>query len=456
MIHTMNDGLFDLVIIIGLGVIPLFAGALKGYSANGIIRILSRFAAPTISAVAITYVILYHSLLLSPFGITFDDNNTNQEEYVVIPIAISFVVLLELLFYKMVSFGESIGQEEDTGLRADGTKITDQVNHIITPTLDDFTEKMQDKTEEKLESFTAKLTNTIIPQMKKITENQQNIINDISRFNINEEQRGIHQNVQDEKIVQLIDDQQKQNDILKAVQEWIAQNPNTYEILISRIEAINTQNKTMTNETSDSDYNDNGIRNTNNNNDDNDSNRSTGDSNTKTLLTTQDGIANRAIGHKKQEEMAQYLRDVSFEVSDGHGAGEPDFIIKKKKITSYDLDGAGEENIMEIVAVGSNKSYTLKDQPKKKQRRISSDDCMPEIILAKKLHIPMIILVTNRNNGRRWAAKISYNELVNGDGKGKKWSGISTPVILAQDDPESAQMLEEKFCSILASIGARV
>lgn len=442
-----DDTLFTIIYIAVLGVIPLFAGALKGYSANGMIRILARFAAPTASALAITYVILYHnSLLLSPFGITFDDDNVYQEY--AIPIAMSFFVLLGLLFYKLVSFGESIGQEEDTGLRADGNQITRQVNHIITPTLDDFAEKMQDRTEEKIESFITKLTDIIIPEMKNITKNQQNIRDDMSQFNINEEQRGMRQEIQDERIAKLIDNQQEQNDILNTVEKWIAQNPNTYEILLSRIEAINTQNKIL-NEISDSDD----IRNTV------DDDNPTSDSNTKTLLTTQDGIANRIIGHKKQQEMAQYLRDVGFEITDGHGAGEPDFIIKKKKIIGYDFDGItgeGEKSTMEIVAVGSNKSYTLKDQPKKKQRRISADDCTPEITLAKKLQIPMIILVTNRNNGRRWAAKLSYDELVNGDGKGKKWSGISTPVMLAQDDPESAETLEDGFLSVLASIGARV
>ncbi len=148
--------------------------------------------------------------------------------------------------------------------------------------------------------------------------------------------------------------------------------------------------------------------------------------------------------------MAQYLRDVGFEVTDGHGAGQPDFIIKKKRIICYDVDGTGEESTTEIVAVDSNKSFTLKDQPKRKQRRISADDCVPEIILAKKLHIPMIILVTNRNNKRRWAAKIPYEQL------NDKWSGVTTPVMLAQDDADSKQIAEEEFLSVLASIGAKV
>jgi len=434
-----DNTFFTIIYIAVLGLIPLFTGALKAYSANGIIRILARFAAPTASALLITYVILYHSLLLSPFGITFDDNYTDQEY--AIPIVMSFVVLLGLLFYKLVSFGENIGRQEDTGLRADGIKITQQVNHIITPTLDDFAEKMQDRTEKKLENFTAKLTDAILPEIKNIVENQQNIQDSIDRFNANEEERTMQQTTQNRHVAQLIDNQLDQNDILRLVKEWFAQNPNQYEILLSRIEAINLIEKKVSN----SNYNKN-------------------DHDSDTKLTTLDGIANRSIGHKKQQEMAQYLQDVGFEIIDGHGAGQPDFIIKKKKIHSYDLGtGKEEKSTMEIVAVGSYKSYTLKDQPKKKQRRISADDCIPEITLAKRLQIPMIILVTNRNNGRRWATKVTCDEL--GDDKEDDnddtnreniWSGISTPVILAQDDPESAQELEEKFCEVLASIGARV
>ena len=438
---TDDDTFFIIIYIAVLGVMPLFAGALKGYSANGIVRILARFAAPTSSALLITYVVLYHGLLLSPFGITFDNN---PDQGVAIPIIMSFVALLWFLFYKFVSFGETIGQEEDTGLRADGNQITRQVNHIITPTLDNFTEKIQEKTEEKLEDFTTKLEDTIIPEIKKVTQNQHDIQENMDQLNANEEERKRHQMVQDNHTAKLIENQHDQNDILATVREWLSNNPNQYEILLSRIEAINLQQNNMI---SNSNY----IK---NHSDDSD----TDDEDSNAKLTTMDGIANRVIGHKKQQEMAQYLRDVGFDIIDGHGAGQPDFIIKKKKILGYDLDGTGreEKNTMEIVAVGSNKSYTLKDQPKKKQRRISADDCIPEITLAKKLHIPMIILVTNRNNSRRWAAKISYDELVHGDGKEKKWSGISTPVMLSQDDPESAQELEEKFCSVLASIGASV
>ena len=465
----MNDSnlIFDLVILVVLGIIPLFAGALKGYSANGIIRILARFAAPTVSALAITFVVLYHSRLLSPLGIIFDnyDYDSANQEYVAISIAISFVVMLWLLFYKLVSFGESIGQEEDAGLRADGTKITKQVNQIITPTLDEFAEKMQANTEEKLEDFTSKLTDTIIPEINKIAENQQNIQESINTFNKNEEQRRIHQIEQDKRIAWLLDSQHDQNDLLRTIKEWFLQNPNTYEILTSQIEAIKIQqqnniihnsNHSIKND-SEGDGSD-----TNDNDDKKDS--------SSAKLTTFDGIANRTIGHKNQQEMAQYLRDIGFEIVDGHGLGQPDFIIKKKnRVIGHSDDWVNdtiEKNTtaVNIVAVGSNKSFTLKDQSGRRQRKIYAADCMPEIILARKLEIPMIVFVTNRNNGRRWAKKITYDELLghndednsNNTKNNTEWEGISTPLLLVQEDEDSAQKLEEEFLTVLSSIGGNV
>ena len=117
---TMNSNeetFFVIVYIITIGVIPMFAGALKDYSANGIIRILSRFAAPTISAVAITYVIFYYGLP-SSFGIVPAENDSSELHgyATMIPIMISFVILLWLLSYKLVSFGKNIGRREDAGL----------------------------------------------------------------------------------------------------------------------------------------------------------------------------------------------------------------------------------------------------------------------------------------------------------------------------------------------------
>ena len=113
---------------------------------------------------------------------------------------------------------------------------------------------------------------------------------------------------QDKHIAWLLDSQHDQNDLLKTIREWLLQNPNMYEILTSRIEAINLLQQ-QNNAVSDSNY----IK--------NDSEGSDVNENSDTKLTTFDGMANRAIGYKKQQEMAQYLRDVGFEIIDGHGPG---------------------------------------------------------------------------------------------------------------------------------------
>jgi hypothetical protein len=153
-----------------------------------------------------------------------------------------------------------------------------------------------------------------------------------------------------------------------------------------------------------------------------------------TILTPQDGMANRTIGIEEQHKMADYLKSIGFDIKESHGAGEADYILRKDN---------------EIVAIGSNKAYTLYDEPKRMQRRISTKDVEPEIILAKKLQMPLIVFVTNRKNGRRWACIIEQDGL-------SEWTGVSTPVMLAKDDESSGRILQEEFASVLAGFGAMV
>ncbi|MGI0086720.1 MAG: hypothetical protein ACREBI_02005 [Nitrosotalea sp.] len=152
---------------------------------------------------------------------------------------------------------------------------------------------------------------------------------------------------------------------------------------------------------------------------------------TETKLTTLDGRASRTTGIEMQHEMAGYLEGRGFEVTESNGPGQADYIIR------YDSD---------IVAVGSNKAYTLVDEPKRMQRRISSKDVEPELVLARKLQVPMILFVTNIRNGRKWAQIVKPDELA-------VWEGVSTPVIMAKDDEASGRRLEEDFASVLASFG---
>lgn len=151
---------------------------------------------------------------------------------------------------------------------------------------------------------------------------------------------------------------------------------------------------------------------------------------TETKLTPLDGRASRTTGIEMQHEMARYLEGRGFEVTESNGPGQADYIIR------YD----------DIVAIGSNKAYTLTDEPKRMQRRISAKDVEPELVLARKLEVPMVLFVTNIRNGRRWAQIVKVEELA-------EWQGVSTPVIMAKDDEPSGRRLEEEFASVLASFG---
>lgn len=152
----------------------------------------------------------------------------------------------------------------------------------------------------------------------------------------------------------------------------------------------------------------------------------------ETKLTVQDGSANRRIGIEAQHEMASYLSSIGFEIKEGSSTGEADYIIRREG---------------RIVAIGSNKAYMLYDEPKRMQRRISEKEVDPEIVLARKLQVPMVIFVTNRKNNRRWAHVVKIDDLA-------EWSGISTPVMLAKNDEQSGIILQEEISSVLASFGA--
>lgn len=193
--------------------------------------------------------------------------------------------------------------------------------------------------------------------------------------------------------------------ILEQIAKYFENIPHLYEVLLSRIETI----KTLDEDSQDTcEFAD-------------------------TILTPEDDRENRIIGHRQQDEMAQILRDAGFDVKVGHGTGEADYIIKDK-------GGV-------IIAVGSNKSYTLHNEPKRMQRRITAKDCSPELILAKKLdNTPMVIFVINRINGRKWMKSISSDEL-------NSWNGTSTPVMLAKDDEESKILAEEEFANGIMNLG---
>ena len=91
----------------------------------------------------------------------------------------------------------------------------------------------------------------------------------------------------------------------------------------------------------------------------------------------------------------------------------------------------------------------LYDEPKRNQRHISPEDIIPEIVAAQKQKVPVIIAVKNRSNGRKWACLISFEQLTD-------WKGVSTPVMLSKNDPESGNELQEMFRKLLRQLGGKV
>jgi hypothetical protein len=393
--------ILDLVLVSSIIPIPILAGALKDKSPSSTVRALTKIIAPVVGIFPLCYL-FYTLLQATGMQISFDLGQSQNYGTILL---ILFAGGSYLISLKLVKFGEKIGKEERCGIRDDTHNVTEQVQQILIPKLQEHTSQVEARTgavlDKKLEEFalhfdysTTQITNGF------------NILKDAycECTNSNEGMASTNKELR-----QTLDDIKTELEGLRGFTGEAVDLCNKLDekniILQSRIEALEPEKQDPETDTQDE---------------------------TGTKLTSQDGMANRTIGLEAQHEMARYLEEIGFDIKESHGAGEADYIIRKKD---------------EIVAIGSNKAYMLYNEPKRMQRRISSKDVEPEIILAKKLQVPLVILVTNRRNSRRWAGLVSENDL-------SQWSGISTPVILAKDDESSEKILQEDFASVLGTIGA--
>lgn len=374
--------------------VPLFAGALKGYCTHKIIRITVDFVSPTISALIVMYFL---DVILINTGIVTESSAASDILYICSLVV--FVLFLWYGFFRLVKFGSDIADRNNAGLQSDIKYGLNLACEVIEPMHKTFESKM----EEKIQEIMQQRNQNILDYLQGMYDVDSNLISKVNKSLEMAKQ-------QTQKTDELLKKYSCTISILEQVSKYFENIPHLYEILLSRIEAI----KTLQAEDSQDIH----------------------ESVDTTVLTSEDGRANRIIGHKQQDEMAQILRDAGFDVKVGHGAGEADYTIKNK-------DGV-------IIAIGSNKSYTLHDAPKRMQRRITAKDCSPELILAKKLNddTPMVLFVINRINGRKWMKVISSADL-------NSWNGISTPVMLAKDDEESRVLSEEEFANGIVSLGGK-
>jgi len=142
----------------------------------------------------------------------------------------------------------------------------------------------------------------------------------------------------------------------------------------------------------------------------------------KVTLTSADGIASRTKGNMAQKETADFLRNCGFQIEEYYGVGLPDYIIRWQ----------GKR-----VAIGAHKAFTLSRQGTA-QRTITKDELEAEIAAALKYKLPLVLLVTNLKNKRRWAELISYEKL-------KEFERFTTPVILTDDVPETERICMESI-----------
>lgn len=405
----MNLADFALIALSPLACI--FCGILKEYAQENMARPALRFGAPSASAMWVIFMTEgMLSSLADPASIWY------------IIILVILLAVLWFVFYRLVDLGQHIVHNEDKDSHHHTDYTVQKTHDVMVPVLDRFVSNTKSSISADLNSELAK-THT---QIAGLSQNMQLIATHLQSIKNSHEDLSCNYEYLTKDLTNIISKSQSQHDetsrTIQEQSEIISKQSELISIVSARLEAL------FSDENSDENAQK-GEQNACNA-----AETSSEVSQQKITLTAQDGMSSRAIGNKMQGEMAEYLRDYGFDVDDERGAGRPDYIIRKSG---------------KIVTVGSNKSYTLKEQPGRMQRSISIKDVAPELILAKKLNVQLVIFVTNIANGRKWAKKIPSDML-------ESWNGEPTPVILAKNDPESGKMLEESFLSVLADLGADV
>ncbi|MBI5146981.1 MAG: hypothetical protein HZA84_07155 [Thaumarchaeota archaeon] len=390
-------------IILPFALVPLatiLPGALKNRFDDGKLRICTKIGATILGAFCILFAFdMLVKTIVAAIGA--------DSSYYIIPMILLSTVSF-LLSWKLVEFGEDVGQNEHEGIRYDADVISNQVKQVFAPMLSEF-----------VSNTASKITQDLSGRIDEVEEQ-------LDYFREQEDMAGTQGAKMYLSHVEITKSYEKRMDDLQTIiseckthLDRFSDLDEKYQILVARLESLEFERQQLEQERKSLESHR--------------PDKTSPEDSQETVLTTQDGAAYRRIGDMEQEKMAHELRDLGFEVIDSHGKGNADYIIKKNNKT----------------AIGSSKSYMLYDEPKRMQRRINANDVTPEMILAKKLHVPLVIFVRNRKNGRRWANLIPPERL-------NSWQGESTPVILAKDDPESGKILEEEFLSILASLGALV
>jgi len=144
---------------------------------------------------------------------------------------------------------------------------------------------------------------------------------------------------------------------------------------------------------------------------------------TRGKLTREAGRANRDKGNRAQLQFAEtILRSAGKRFECSLKEGQPDYIFY-----------GPTDNV--VKAVGAFKALTLSEDGTR-QRWIPRRKLLVELRTAMKYGVPLIIFVMNLANGRIWAKVFPVGEL-------KEFDGITTPLMLVENDPVSAKTCRE-------------
>ena len=140
-------------------------------------------------------------------------------------------------------------------------------------------------------------------------------------------------------------------------------------------------------------------------------------------LTTEDGRANRERGNNAQLRFCEeILRGDGKLVDNSIKEGTPDYVFY----------APGTRNPR---GVGAFKALTLREDGTR-QRWIPRRKLLAEQRMALKLGVPLILFVLNFTNGRIWAKVVSMGEL-------KEFSGLTTPLMMMENDPQAEKACKE-------------
>ena len=146
-------------------------------------------------------------------------------------------------------------------------------------------------------------------------------------------------------------------------------------------------------------------------------------------LTREDGLANREKGNQALMQFSARLHSMNKKHQASLLHGVPDLVF-------LDSNGA-------VKCVGAYKALTLSSlDGATKQRWIPKSKLLAESRMAVKESKTLVLFVENFLNRRIWARAISSEEL-------KSFSGITTPLMLVNDDPESEKACRDSLTSVL-------